>query len=85
MLQVPSAGHHRALPALGSTAAVVGGIFFCLIPHLQSSVTGLRIVGSALPHVSVLCKVCGPQQLLLASVLTGVEVFCTVKRPTSGC
>lgn len=56
------------LPALGSTAAVVGGIFVCLTPHLQSSVTGLRSVGSILPHFSLLCKACTPQQLLLISV-----------------
>lgn len=75
MLQVPKAGHHRApelpaswFPAPGSTAAVVGGIFICLTPQLQSSATGLRIVGSVPPHFSLLCKVCTPQQLLLISV-----------------
>lgn len=77
MLRVPEAGHHRApklpgqlvpSPRPGSTAAVVGGIFICLTPQLQSSATGLRSVGSVLPHFSLLCKVCTPQQLLLISV-----------------
>lgn len=58
----------RSQPRPGFTAAVVGGVFICLTPQLQSSAPGLRIVASVLAHFSLLCKVCTPQQLLLISV-----------------